>query len=133
MVIDSSIWVAIVLGEPDAQDYVRVIDSAIAKAETLYIPASVIAEAGVVLDRRGHGEQFNTLLNSLRPNVIAINREVAETARRAYQTYGRAAHKAGLNFGDCLVYAACAQLNEVLLFRGDDFVHTDVRQYPIHQ
>lgn len=121
---------AIVLGESGADYYLELISSAIETSERIYVPASVITEAGVVLDRRGRGERFNALLQSLRPEVIPIDREVAELARRAYQLYGRTAHEAKLNFGDCLIYAACARLNDVLLFKGDDFLHTDIRQYP---
>jgi ribonuclease VapC len=31
-----------------------------------------------------------------------------------------------LNFGDCFAYALAKDLGEPLLFKGDDFVHTDI-------
>jgi uncharacterized protein with PIN domain len=35
-------------------------------------------------------------------------------------------HKAGLNFGDCFAYALAKTAGEALLFKGDDFGHTDI-------
>jgi ribonuclease VapC len=33
----------------------------------------------------------------------------------------------GLNYGDCFAYALARVTGEALLFKGDDFAHTDVR------
>ena len=38
-----------------------------------------------------------------------------------------AGHQVGLNFGDCFAYALAKSTGEALLFKGDDFAHTDVR------
>ncbi|NDA59909.1 MAG: type II toxin-antitoxin system VapC family toxin, partial [Actinobacteria bacterium] len=35
-------------------------------------------------------------------------------------------HQAQLNFGDCLSYATAVALEQPLLFKGGDFLHTDV-------
>jgi ribonuclease VapC len=35
-------------------------------------------------------------------------------------------HPANLNFGDCFAYALAKAMAEPLLFKGDDFPHTDV-------
>ena len=37
-------------------------------------------------------------------------------------------HRARLTFGDCFSYALATTRNEPLLFKGDDFGHTDVRR-----
>jgi ribonuclease VapC len=50
----------------------------------------------------------------------------AEIARQAYRDFGKGRHKAGLNFGDCFAYALAKEKGEALLFKGDDFCHTDV-------
>jgi ribonuclease VapC len=34
--------------------------------------------------------------------------------------------RAKLNFGDCFAYALAKASGEPLLFKGDDFVHTDI-------
>jgi len=51
----------------------------------------------------------------------------AELGRRAYQLFGKGSgHPAALNFGDCFAYALARATGEPLLFKGDDFAHTDV-------
>lgn len=48
-------------------------------------------------------------------------------ARAAYRDFGRGSgHPAGLNFGDCFSYALAKHVGEPLLFKGEDFGHTDV-------
>ena len=59
--------------------------------------------------------------------VEPVTREQAEIARAAYRDFGRGSgHPAGLNFGDCFAYALAKATREPLLFKGDDFSHTDV-------
>jgi ribonuclease VapC len=36
-------------------------------------------------------------------------------------------HPANLNFGDCFSYALARDKREPILYKGDDFVHTDLR------
>jgi ribonuclease VapC len=46
----------------------------------------------------------------------------------AYRDFGKgSSHPAKLNFGDCFAYALAKFTGEPLLFKGDDFVHTDIR------
>ena len=53
--------------------------------------------------------------------------EQAAIGRTAYQRYGLGTkHRARLNFGDCFAYALAKATGEPLLFKGDDFVHTNV-------
>jgi len=45
----------------------------------------------------------------------------------AFSRYGKGrGHPAGLNYGDCLSYAVAKQLGIPLLFKGNDFIHTDI-------
>jgi ribonuclease VapC len=45
----------------------------------------------------------------------------------AYRDFGKGSrHRAALNFGDCFAYALAKTAGEPLLFKGDDFSHTDV-------
>jgi uncharacterized protein with PIN domain len=51
----------------------------------------------------------------------------ARIARDAYRDFGKGSgHKAGLNFGDCFAYALSKSTGEALLFKGNDFSHTDI-------
>ena len=56
-----------------------------------------------------------------------VDEVVAEIAANAAERYGRGSgHLARLNFGDCLSYAVAKHLDAPLLFKGDDFLHTDI-------
>ena len=50
----------------------------------------------------------------------------ADVAHVAYRTYGKGRHRAALNYGDCISYALAKVSGQPLLFKGDDFGHTDV-------
>ena len=73
-------------------------------------------------------QHFDTWLSEARASIVAFDADQAAVARRAYATYGRGSgSRARLNFGDCCAYALATVLDLPLLFKGDDFVHTDVR------
>ena len=48
-------------------------------------------------------------------------------ARLAYAEFGKGIHPAGLNFGDCFAYALAKHTGHPLLFKGHDFIHTDIK------
>ncbi len=51
----------------------------------------------------------------------------ARRAVDAFDTYGKGrGHPAQLNFADCLSYACAAHHNVPILFKGRDFIHTDL-------
>jgi ribonuclease VapC len=54
--------------------------------------------------------------------------EQARIARDAHARFGKGSgHPAQLNFGDCFSYALARALDAPLLFKGNDFSHTDIR------
>jgi ribonuclease VapC len=59
-------------------------------------------------------------------DLVAVDADQAENARVAYREYGKGRHRAGLNYCDCFAYALAKVGNEPLLFKGDDFTHTDI-------
>jgi ribonuclease VapC len=59
--------------------------------------------------------------------LYPLELEVGEIAAEAAIRFGRGSrHPARLNFGDCLSYAVAKHLGAPLLYKGDDFVHTDI-------
>ena len=60
-------------------------------------------------------------------SLIPITPEIGRLALDARARYGKGTgHPARLNMGDCFAYA-CAKAHAVpLLYKGDDFVHTDL-------
>ena len=72
--------------------------------------------------------RFDDLLNEAGIAIEPVTEAQAKVARAAYRDFGRGSgHPARLNFGDCFAYALAQTTGEPLLFKGDDFVHTDVR------
>jgi ribonuclease VapC len=71
--------------------------------------------------------RFNEFVQEAQIQVEAVTATQAEIARQAYRDFGKGSgHPAGLNFGDCFAYALAVEMGEPLLFKGKDFVHTDI-------
>jgi ribonuclease VapC len=66
------------------------------------------------------------ILTQLGIRVASFTPEMAERATYAWRRFGKGRHRAGLNFGDCFAYALAKSTGEPLLFKGDDFIHTDI-------
>ena len=69
---------------------------------------------------------LDLFLNAAGIDLVAVDSEQAHVARRAFSLFGEGRHRAGLNYGDCFSYALAMVVGEPLLFKGDDFGHTDV-------
>lgn len=61
--------------------------------------------------------------------IAEVTFEQAKIARQAYRDFSKGRHEAGLNFGDCFAYALAIATGNPLLFKDDDFIHTDVIAY----
>lgn len=125
MVIDSSAILAIVQNEPEKGHFTRLIGT----ADSVVISAVNYVEcATVLLARRGAAgeEWFDRFLRETRTVVLPVDVNLAELARRAYRQYGKGNHEARLNLGDVFAYALSKSRGEPLLYKGDDFAHTDV-------
>jgi ribonuclease VapC len=60
--------------------------------------------------------------------IEPVTESQARIARQAYHDYGKGSgHPANLNFGDCFTYALAREKREPVLWKGDDFGHTDLR------
>ncbi|GAB6040779.1 type II toxin-antitoxin system VapC family toxin [Endothiovibrio diazotrophicus] len=131
MVIDTSALIAILLHEPDAAPLARTI----AAAPKRLLGALSLLEAGIVIEAKKGEEgarQLDLLIHRAGIEVIAMNDEQAELARIAWRRYGKGRHPARLNLGDCCAYALSRHSGEPLLFKGDDFPHTDVQAVAWH-
>jgi ribonuclease VapC len=126
VIVDTSALIAILRDEPEAQELVEaLVDDPAPK-----ISAGTLLEASVIADRMSPpmgARRFDRLVADLRLDVVALTESQAAVARAAYRDFGKGSgHAAQLNFGDCFAYALAATTGEPLLFKGDDFVHTDV-------
>jgi len=50
----------------------------------------------------------------------------ARRIAQAYENWGKGAHPAALNFGDCFAYELAREHDCRLLYVGDDFSRTDI-------
>lgn len=126
MIVDTSAFVAILTREPEADAFT----DAIARAEATLLSAATYVETAVVIDARRNpalSRAFDRFLEENRLSVEPVTPAQARIAREAYRDFGRgSAHPAQLNFGDCFSYALARDKNMPLLFKGDDFLRTDV-------
>ena len=93
------------------------------------IAAPTLAETLIVLTAR-HGPIARTVFERLRVEInLGVQRfdeKYSAAAQRAYLRFGTGRHPAGLNFGDCMTYAAADLAQDPLLAIGDDFPQTDL-------
>ena len=106
--------------------YSSAIAQAFESGSRIYLPASVLAEAGIVADQRNRADEFDALLGMLKAEIVPIDGRIADAARKAFRKFGRGHHKARLNFADCLSYATARALHSPLLYKGNDFRQTDI-------
>jgi ribonuclease VapC len=126
VIVDTSAIIAILRDEPDADRYVE----ALAGADPPRISAGTYLETCIVVDAntdRVLGGRLDDLIVSARMRIEPVTSRHAAVARQAYRDFGKGSgHPAGLNFGDCFAYALARDSGEPLLYKGDDFGHTDV-------
>lgn len=126
MVIDSSAVLAILQDEPERRSF----NALIVAAKSCSLSAATLVELSIVLQARFGAEAHADLelfLRTAQVKIVSFNREQAELAREAFARYGKGRHHAGLNLADCFYYALASFLDEPLLFKGDDFIHTNLR------
>jgi ribonuclease VapC len=127
MIVDSSVLVAILLNEEDGDALSTALDS----AEMVRMSAATYLETSIVIDSYRDAVLSARLDDTILDSEIvmeSVTPEQARIARQAYRDYGKGSgHPAQLNFGDCFSYALARDKREPILFKGDDFGHTDLR------
>lgn len=125
MVIDSSAILAILQNEPERHAF----NLAIAAADQRSLSAASLVELSIVIGARYGSDgqaDLDGFVNTAQIEIISVDRGQAEQARLAFAQFGKGRHRAALNFGDCFSYALAKWLDQPLLFKGDDFCHTDL-------
>ena len=126
MIIDTSVVVAILKLESDGPLY----EAALVASPVNRISAATYLEVSIVIDRVRDpllSRRLDEFLATTAVTIEPVTTSQAQIAREAYRDFGKGSgHRAGLNFGDCFAYALARDLNEPLLFKGDDFGHTDI-------
>jgi ribonuclease VapC len=123
-VIDTSALVAILAREPDAPSLIE----ALGNHPYRILPPSCVVEfcslRSLPVDIPAWLANF---INEYEVAVLPMDADIAWRAAAAAIRYGRGSgHAAKLNFGDCMSYAFSRHFDAPLLFKGDDFTHTDL-------
>lgn len=129
MIVDSSAIVSIIVGEEDAETFNATL---IAQIGNVKFSAANYLETGIVVDGKKDpilSNRLDSLVTQMELQIVPVTESQARIARQAYRDFGKGSgHPAKLNFGDCFAYALATERAEPLLFKGDDFTHTGVRQ-----
>lgn len=125
IVVDTSALMAIHRHEPERSAFRR----AVMESARAIVPASGYVEFVLAARSRRNSRVWLDRLIRLRVLVVEpITAAIAALAGDAAETYGRGTgHRARLNFGECFSYAVAKHLDAPLLYKGDDFVHTDIK------
>lgn len=124
MVVDTSALVAILLGEPECDQFI----GALAEADDPVISAGTLLEVSIVV-RNKLGDaglaDLDELLATAGVRCVAVDLAQVRAARDAFARFGKGRDTAGLNYGDCFAYALAKVAQLPLLFKGEDFRRTD--------
>ncbi len=126
IVVDTSVLIAILKDEKDAPKLIE----RLGKASKRYVSAGSMLECGIVVAAK-YGNagliELQNLHHGLEMDTIPFDADQARVGYHAFSRFGRGSkHPAKLNFGDCFAYALARTRNLPLLFKGDDFIHTDI-------
>ena len=138
MFLDASVIIAIVGEEEDADELLARIEAT--ETQLRYSPLSAY-EAIVGYARKKHGSKtviptglieesrkiIEGFLTELGATEMDITSKIGRDAVDACKRFGRqVGHPAKLNFGDCFAYACARSIHAPLLYKGNDFPHTDI-------
>jgi ribonuclease VapC len=129
IVIDSSALIAILMNEPESDTFSKAIaDSpqrmlnAVNYQESAQVMVSRLGEKGLA--------DLDDYVVIAGIQIMPHNFELASYAVSAFRQFGKGMNpKSRLNMGDCAAYALATFLDAPLLFKGDDFTHTDVKPW----
>jgi ribonuclease VapC len=113
------------MAEPEAEGFAVAIEH----DPIRLISAGSVLETAIVAESRwgdAGGRELDLFLFKAGISVMPVDGEQVEIARQAFRLFGKGRHPAGLNFGDCFAYALSRVSGQPLLFKGDDFAHTDL-------
>ena len=127
IVIDTSAIYAILAGEPERERFSR----ALAMAGGVAVSTATLTECSAVLLGKqvdmAPVEVLEEFVQIYRLKVVPVDEAQWRLATEALERFGKGRHSARLNLGDSFSYALAKSLNAPLLFKGDDFAHTDIR------
>lgn len=128
MFVDTSVIVAIFSREPDASEFIKIIENAPVKTTSalVILEASMRLSTKLSVDPSVAESDIAAFLENSEISIIPIEASMAKIAVKAFADYGGRGHPAQLNLADCLSYACAKSGNVPLLYKGADFSRTDL-------
>ena len=127
MIVDTSAVIAILKNEPESEAFSEAIET----AKVVRISAASYLESNIVVGRCKNPiltARLEEILENPGLQIEPVTAALAKIAWEAYRDYGKGSgHPANLNFGDCFSYALARDKREPILYKSDNFVHTDLR------
>jgi ribonuclease VapC len=128
MFVDASAAIAIIADEPDGPALAArlgqagaVFTSPLAYFETV---AGLARNKSVTLEEAA--EIADDFLREIDAAIVDVDAAIGRRAVATSAAYGKGRHPAALNMGDCFAYACARAIGVPLLFKGNDFLRTDI-------
>jgi len=139
MFVDASVILAILLGEADSALFVEKMKHASKRYFSAVVRFEAIARLAREKSRQGSvisqadidkaRELVDEFLRKYTFEALPIHTKESDLSIEAFASYGKGTgHRAQLNMGDCFSYGVATAHKLPLLFKGNDFVHTDIRK-----
>ncbi len=129
MFVDASALVAILMREPGWEALANCLDGAPHPTTS----GLAVYETVVALARMKDGDvgaaraEVGAFCAAAGLTIVDVEPQDADAALAAFARYGKGrAHPAKLNMGDCFAHALAERHGAALLFKGNDFPHTDI-------
>ena len=125
MVADTSALIAVLNNEVEGPGFLATM---VTDGEVL-VSAGTAVEMAIVAMGKSDVIYSSAMEFLSRPfiQIVPLDREQLWAAVEAYQRYGKGRrNSAQLNFGDTFTYALASVRGLPLLYKGEDFVHTDI-------
>lgn len=128
--VDASALVAMIAGESEKRAFATAL-----RGESSRLWSAMSCWETISSLRNSYGwpvkaarEEVEATAHQFAFSLVAIEERERGIALDAYQHYGKGSgHRAKLNMGDCFAYACAKTNNARLLYKGDDFRHTDLK------
>lgn len=128
MFVDASAIIAILTYEPEKEHF----ETTLKNSDEIITSPLAIYEAVLGVMRKlscsiGDAQRaVADFLKEAEAEIANIDEGIGDMALGAFRRFGKGRHRAALNMGDCFAYACAKSRNVPLLFKGDDFIHTDI-------
>lgn len=129
MLVDSSVLVAILSDEEDAEHWAGRIEGSgnCVTTPLVVLETTMRLSTMLAVEPVEAGTFVTEFLSEAAIDIVPVEASDAETAIRAFAEYGKGrGHPARLNLADCLVYGCAKRLGVSLLYKGEDFARTDL-------